>query len=446
MQHIYSVLCAACAAACVACAAAARLVLCASAAQLYRCCTACIAAGYCAYDYLVDQAKPLELLRALLDADKAFGATQKQYQQAYQRLCAAVKRAQRYPALGCNCRTCNSVVEVRATEAEAAQTLKAQIGCVALVRAVQAGGGHCLDAMKLLHERGALLDGQDQDGRTALHQAIRYNRLPEARWLVSAGAHLDVPDFEGLLPLHQAACTGNVEFARLLVEAGAPINLHTVKYITQESLEAQTKKQDTGTGGRKAAKKRNALDVTGLTTIGGNSALALAVRHGHAAVVDYLLQQGAQFDLKNPADSSAFHAALDRGAATVASKLLSHLNKPKTGKGMAPAAPPAVATASSTNGVLSTVTRVRFCVWGLSGCWVLNRTYHLWEVAQNVCSSGVIRNYGASSGSMISCGTGMLVGRVSAVHAWWVSGVLMWVVQDLPCLGMRIWLSVHSCM
>lgn len=288
--------------------------------------------GYCAYDYLVDQAKPLELLRALLNADGAFSATQKSYQQAYQRLCAAVKRAQRYPALGCNCRTCNSVVEVRAAEAEATQTLKAQIGCVALVRAVQAGGPHCLEAMQLLHVHGALLDGQDQDGRTALHQAIRYNRLAEAKWLVSAGAHLDVADFEGLLPLHQAACTGNVEFARLLVEAGAPINLHTVKYITQESLEAQTKKQEAGSGGRKAAKKRNALDVTGLTTIGGNSALALAVRHGHAAVVEYLLSQQASFDLKNPADSSAFHAALDRGAASVASKLLQHLNKPKPGK------------------------------------------------------------------------------------------------------------------
>ena len=59
---------------------------------------------------------------------------------------------------------------------------------------------------------------------------------------VSAGAHLDVPDFEGLLPLHQAACTGNVDFAALLVEAGAPINLHTVKYITQESLEAQVRR------------------------------------------------------------------------------------------------------------------------------------------------------------------------------------------------------------
>ncbi|KAL6765306.1 ankyrin repeat-containing domain protein, partial [Haematococcus lacustris] len=227
--------------------------------------------GYCAYDYLVDQAKPLELLNALLQADNAFGSTQKSYQQAYVRLCAAVKRAQRYPALGCNCRTCNSVVEVRAAEAEATQTLKAQIGCVALVRAVQAGGPQCLEAMQLLHAHGALLDGQDQDGRTALHQAIRYNRLAEARWL--------------------------------------------------------TKKQETGTSGRKTTKKRNALDVTGLTTIGGNSALALAVRHGHAAVVEYLLSQGATFDLKNAADSSAFHAALDRGAASVASKLLQHLNK-----------------------------------------------------------------------------------------------------------------------
>ncbi len=75
--------------------------------------------------------------------------------------------------------------------------------------------------------------------RCTRSQAIRYGRLTEARWLVQSGAHLDVPDFEGLLPLHQAACTGNADFAALLVEAGAPINLHTVKYITQESLEAQ---------------------------------------------------------------------------------------------------------------------------------------------------------------------------------------------------------------
>jgi hypothetical protein len=37
--------------------------------------------GYCAYDYLVDQAKPLELLAALLKTDAAFAQTQRSYQQ-----------------------------------------------------------------------------------------------------------------------------------------------------------------------------------------------------------------------------------------------------------------------------------------------------------------------------------------------------------------------------
>jgi len=59
---------------------------------------------------------------------------------------------------------------------------------------------------------------------------------------------------------------------------------------------------------------------------------------------------GATFDLKNPADSSAFHAALDRGAASVASKLLQHLNKPKVNN---KALPPA-GTAASSSTTLST--------------------------------------------------------------------------------------------
>jgi ankyrin repeat protein len=49
------------------------------------------------------------------------------------------------------------------------------------------------------------------------------------------------------------------------------------------------------------------------------------------------ISAGATFDLKNPADSSAFHAALDRGAASVASKLLQHLNKPKVNNKALPA-------------------------------------------------------------------------------------------------------------
>jgi hypothetical protein len=37
----------------------------------------------------------------------------------------------------------------------------------------------------------------------------------------------------------QAACSGSVDVAKLLVHHSAPLNNHTIKYITQEVLEAQ---------------------------------------------------------------------------------------------------------------------------------------------------------------------------------------------------------------
>lgn len=76
--------------------------------------------------------------------------------------------------------------------------------------------------------------------------------------------------------------------------AGAPLNLHTIKYVSQEALDAQAKKQAEAhpPGSKKQAKrKQQQLDVSGLTTIGGNSPLALAIRHGHGAIVEYLLSQ-----------------------------------------------------------------------------------------------------------------------------------------------------------
>eukprot|EP00198_Chlamydomonas_reinhardtii_P004817 XP_001694153.1 predicted protein [Chlamydomonas reinhardtii] len=236
--------------------------------------------GYSAYDYALDHAKPPAVVAALLEGDPRFGEVQRGFQAAYGRMCQMLKRTQRYPALGCPCRTCNSLLEIRAPETEASRAVREQIGCVALVRAVQAGGPHCAQVMELLLAAGALLDGQDYDGRTALHQAIRYNRLGEAAWLAKKQA--------------EGGLVGGKK----------------------------------GGGGNR--RKQQQLDVSGLTTIGGNSALALAIRHGHGAIVEYLLQQNAVFDLKNAADSSAFHAALDKGSAAIAGLLLQHINKKAT--------------------------------------------------------------------------------------------------------------------
>ncbi len=70
-------------------------------------------------------------------------------------------------ALGCPCRSCNSLVEVRATESDLSRTIKAEIGCVALVRVVQAGKPSSVEMLKLLHEHGAPLNGQVRGGGRA---------------------------------------------------------------------------------------------------------------------------------------------------------------------------------------------------------------------------------------------------------------------------------------
>ena len=61
-----------------------------------------------------------------------------------------------------------------------------------------------------------------------------------------------------------------------------------------DSAAASSASASSASGSKKvgAGKKRAPpLDISGLVTIGGNSALALAVRHGSTAVVEYLLQQ-----------------------------------------------------------------------------------------------------------------------------------------------------------
>lgn len=53
-------------------------------------------------------------------------------------MCQMLKRTQRYPALGCPCRICNSVLEIRAPETEASR---------------QVGGGRGTGTARL-HVRG----------------------------------------------------------------------------------------------------------------------------------------------------------------------------------------------------------------------------------------------------------------------------------------------------
>ncbi|KAG1666525.1 hypothetical protein FOA52_014422 [Chlamydomonas sp. UWO 241] len=307
------------------------------------------------------------MVELLLERDVAFRARQARGQDAYSKLAALLKRQHRYPQeLGCPCRTCTSVVELRVAESDASRALRSCVGTAALPVAVHAS--HAVTStcdivwvLQLLQTRGALLDGQDTDGLTALHHAARLGRASDARWLLAHGARADVPDWEGLLPLHHAAVAGSADVASLLLDSGKGsssnrskgggaqlLDAHTVRYLSADSLDAQ---RGPGTaaavsaaaaaaavafakqGGRRNGNRGGtgggpspggaggALDPSGLVTSGGFSALALAACHCQAGMVELLLQRGAEFDALNAADCSALAAAADRGAGAICAAL-----------------------------------------------------------------------------------------------------------------------------
>jgi ankyrin repeat protein len=69
----------------------------------------------------------------------------------------------------------------------------------------------------------ALVDSRDRLGKTPLHHAVTYNRIPIMPLLAGAGSDLDAQDSTGMTPLHGAALLGNADAAKWLAEAGATL-------------------------------------------------------------------------------------------------------------------------------------------------------------------------------------------------------------------------------
>lgn len=78
-----------------------------------------------------------------------------------------------------------------------------------------------LDAMRRAIAGGAVLDEQDDAGRTPLVAAVLAGRAGAVRLLLEAGADPGRPDRAGTTPLQQAQRQGDEAVAQLLIDAGA---------------------------------------------------------------------------------------------------------------------------------------------------------------------------------------------------------------------------------
>ncbi|CAM6123912.1 unnamed protein product [Calypogeia fissa] len=80
-----------------------------------------------------------------------------------------------------------------------------------------------LRTVKKCARNGAVIDGEDQYGWTALHRAALKGRMNVVKFLVENGADVDHKDEEGYTALHTAVESGQKDVVQFLVDRGANV-------------------------------------------------------------------------------------------------------------------------------------------------------------------------------------------------------------------------------
>lgn len=150
-----------------------------------------------------------------------------------------------------------------------------------------------LDQALALIETGVDVNQPAADGTTALQWAAYYGDLELARRLVRAEANPNTSNDYGSSPLSEAAAKGDLEMIALLLDAGA--DAESVNPEGQSALMAVAR-----TGNVEAAKLLldHGADVNAVEGWGGQSALHWAAARKHPAMVEFLVSNGADANLR----------------------------------------------------------------------------------------------------------------------------------------------------
>jgi ankyrin repeat protein len=146
-----------------------------------------------------------------------------------------------------------------------------------------AGRGHYRRVRRLL-DRGADIEGRDEDGVTALTAAAVLGQREVVEFLLDRGADIEARNWWGFSPLASAALAGRRDVVECLLDRGANIEAH---------------------GGDN-----------------GDTALAAAARWAQRDIVEYLLHRGADIDSRDLLDRTALIAAAREGHTEVVECLL----------------------------------------------------------------------------------------------------------------------------
>ncbi|XP_030517597.1 protein VAPYRIN-like [Rhodamnia argentea] len=183
--------------------------------------------------------------------------------------------------------------DVRNKYGKTAYDVAAEHGHTKLFDALKLGDKLCSAARKgearhihRLLESGAVINGRDQHGWTALHRASFKGHTEAVKALLEKGIDIDTKDEDGYTALHCATESGHMEVVELLVKKGADAEARTNKGLSAlqiaESLAYKGISRILGHGG---ACKDGSAQITGsaaslLGGVGGGSLGRDAADHG----------------------------------------------------------------------------------------------------------------------------------------------------------------------
>ncbi len=156
-----------------------------------------------------------------------------------------------------------------------------------------ASNGDTAAALELVG-RNTDVNPSQSDGTTALHWAIYYDDAALVERLIDRGADVKARNSYGATPLSQAAIIGNTDVIKLLLDAGAEAGERGADDQTALMIIARTPNVDAA----KALVDAGA-DVNAKEQWRGQTALMWASAQQQPAMVEFLIEQGADLDAQS---------------------------------------------------------------------------------------------------------------------------------------------------
>ena len=206
------------------------------------------------------------------------------------------------------------------------------------------------EVVELLIEKGAGVNARDKRGYTPLHSAATNGHTEIARLLIANGADVNAEDDElGVPPIFLAAKRGSLEFVKLLIANGAEIPtthhipLHAaagsylrgphseesrkalVEFFLAQGIDVNARdlsgSTPFSTGQKPSLRKREGKDQREIV---GTTALYCAASQADKALVEMLIERGAEVDAKDDWGTTPLFSAARTGNAGAAEALIAH--------------------------------------------------------------------------------------------------------------------------